>query len=165
MIFHRAKPISRVFSAYAPNTNIRVSGLGCGHGAFLYFLQKAGYQDVHGVDGSAEQVALAHRLRIPAVEQQEIGLDLATVKDETVMYCSTGCFRASTRRSCLICWMKCLKYSRPGAKCIAHVPNASGLYGMQIRYGDLTHEMAFTPRSAQQAFSTVGFHPIQCFEY
>jgi hypothetical protein len=25
------------------------------------------------------------------------------------------------------------------------VPNAEGLYGMRIRYGDLTHEQAFTP--------------------
>ena len=53
---------------------------------------------------------------------------------------------------------------RTGGKCIAHVPNACGLYGMQVRYGDLTHEMAFTPQSARQVFSTVGFQYIQCFE-
>ena len=57
-----------------------------------------------------------------------------------------------------------LRVLRPGGKCIAHVPNGTGLYGMRIRCGDLTHELAFTRRSAQQLFSTIGFRDTQCFE-
>ena len=53
---------------------------------------------------------------------------------------------------------------KPGGRCIAHVPNAEGLYGMRIRYGDLTHESAFTPKSAQQLFTTLGFRSVECFE-
>jgi 2-polyprenyl-3-methyl-5-hydroxy-6-metoxy-1,4-benzoquinol methylase len=33
--------------------------LGCGHGAFIYFLREAGYTNVVGVDKSPEQVAEA----------------------------------------------------------------------------------------------------------
>jgi cyclopropane fatty-acyl-phospholipid synthase-like methyltransferase len=32
----------------------------------------------------------------------------------------------------------------PGGVCLVHVPNAEGLYGMRIRYGDFTHELAFS---------------------
>jgi 2-polyprenyl-3-methyl-5-hydroxy-6-metoxy-1,4-benzoquinol methylase len=53
---------------------------------------------------------------------------------------------------------------KPGGRCIAHVPNAEGLFGMRIRYGDLTHENAFTPKSAQQVFRTIGFEEVICHE-
>jgi hypothetical protein len=53
---------------------------------------------------------------------------------------------------------------RPDGRCIASMPNAEGLFGMRVRYGDLTHETAFTPRSANQAFSSVGFRTVQCSE-
>ena len=148
-----------------PNRNVRILDLGCGHGAFLYFLQQAGYQDIHGVDVSAEQVALAHRLGISSVEQQDIALYLTSVEEETVdVVLLMDVLEHLSRQELFDMLDKVFRILRPGGKCISHVPNASGLYGMQVRYGDLTHEMAFTPQSARQAFSTVGFHHIQCFE-
>ena len=53
---------------------------------------------------------------------------------------------------------------KPGGRCIAHVPNAEGLFGMRIRYGDMTHENAFTPKSAHQLFTTIGFEKVECHE-
>jgi hypothetical protein len=52
----------------------------------------------------------------------------------------------------------------PGGVCLAHVPNAEGLHGMRIRYGDFTHESAFTPQSADQIFRTIGFSAVQAYE-
>jgi len=52
----------------------------------------------------------------------------------------------------------------PGGKLITHIPNAEGLFGMRIRYGDLTHVRAFTPRSVRQLLTTVGFETIVLFE-
>lgn len=148
-----------------PNKNIRILDLGCGHGAFLYFLQQAGYRNIQGVEASPEQVALAHRFGITAVEQKDIGLYLATVKDETAdVVLLIDVLEHLTRQELFDMLDEVFRILHPGGKCIVHVPNASGLYGMQVRYGDLTHEMAFTPQSARQVFSTVGFHHIQCFE-
>jgi 2-polyprenyl-3-methyl-5-hydroxy-6-metoxy-1,4-benzoquinol methylase len=158
--------IQRVIRQHiTPNRNIRILDLGCGHGAFLYFLQQAGYQDIHGVDVSAEQVEVANRFGIPGVEQQEIGSYLTTVEDETVdVVLLMDVLEHVARPELFDMLDEVFRILRPGGKCIVHVPNASGLYGMQVRYGDLTHELAFTPRSAQQAFSTVGFRHIHCSE-
>ena len=35
---------------------------------------------------------------------------------------------------------------------------------MKIRYGDFTHELAFTPKSASQVFRVAGFREVRCFE-
>jgi hypothetical protein len=53
---------------------------------------------------------------------------------------------------------------RKGGACVAHVPNAEGLYGMRVRYSDMTHERAFAPKSAGQLFRTIGFNDVQCLE-
>ncbi|MNC85900.1 hypothetical protein D3C83_15190 [compost metagenome] len=57
-----------------------------------------------------------------------------------------------------------LRILRPGGCCLAHLPNAEGLFGMRIRYGDFTHEQAFTARSSTQVFRAAGFAAVQCFE-
>jgi SAM-dependent methyltransferase len=42
--------------------DISILDLGCGYGALIYFLKKAGYTYLKGVDFSQEQVDLAHEL-------------------------------------------------------------------------------------------------------
>lgn len=148
-----------------PTRNIRILDLGCGHGAFLYFLQQAGYHNIYGVDVSAEQVALAHKFGLTAVEQANIISYLASIDDETAdVILLMDVLEHLTRSDLFDTLDELFRVLRSGGKCIAHVPNAEGLYGMRIRYGDLTHETAFTPKSGQQLFSTVGFQSIQCFE-
>ena len=46
------------------NKDIRIVEIGCGHGAFQYFIQKFGYKNSIGVDGSQEQVNLSKKLNI-----------------------------------------------------------------------------------------------------
>src|SRR5215470_19771301 len=48
--------------------------------------------------------------------------------------------------------------------CIARVPNAEGWYGMRVRYGDMTNEMAFTPGSARRIFHAIAFSTVACYE-
>jgi hypothetical protein len=47
---------------------------------------------------------------------------------------------------------------------VIHVPNAEGLFGMRIRYGDMTHENCFTQQSIKQLLNVCGFKTIECFE-
>ena len=52
----------------------------------------------------------------------------------------------------------------PGGLCVGHAPNAGGIFGSMIRYGDLTHEQAFTPSSIRQMFRSLGYAEAESFE-
>jgi SAM-dependent methyltransferase len=148
-----------------PSRAIRILDLGCGHGAFLYFLKQAGYQDIQGVDRSPQQVNLAKRLGITGIQQSEIAGYIASVEAGTVdVVLLMDILEHLTRQELFDTLDEVFRILRPGGKCIGHVPNASGLYGMYVRYGDLSHELAFTPQSIHQLFSMIGFYRIQCFE-
>lgn len=165
--FSRRKPYIRtVIGQHVPaDRSLAILDLGCGSGIYLYFLQQAGYHHVYGVDISAEQVALAHALGITAVEQAEINSYLASVDSQTVdLVLLMDVLEHLTRQQLFDVLSEVFRILRSGGKCIAHVPNAEGIYGMRIRYGDLSHELAFTPKSGQQAFVTAGFRDVQCFE-
>jgi hypothetical protein len=45
---------------------------------------------------------------------------------------------------------------QPGGSLIAVVPNAKGLFGAQVRFADITHELSFTPTSVAQLCAVVG---------
>ena len=65
--------IKKLISDHIPaDQTLEIVDLGCGHGVYVYFLKKAGYKNVSGVDISQEQVELAHSLGIQEVVQGEI---------------------------------------------------------------------------------------------
>jgi len=68
----------------------RILDLGCGHGAFIYFLREAGYTDVVGVDKSPEQVAEAKRLGIDGVHEADLWDDRSPVSVPVNMRVSVG---------------------------------------------------------------------------
>jgi SAM-dependent methyltransferase len=158
--------LTHIIAKHFPaDRNVRVLDLGCGHGAFLYFLNRSGYEDVYGIDISQEQIEFAHRLGITKarlgkleeflVEQGDCCVDVVLAMDV---------LEHLTKQE-LFCALEAIRrVLKPHGVCIAHVPNAEGLYGMRIRYGDMTHEQAFTPGSARQIFRTIGFNEVQCYE-
>jgi 2-polyprenyl-3-methyl-5-hydroxy-6-metoxy-1,4-benzoquinol methylase len=50
---------------------------------------------------------------------------------------------------------------RPGGRFIIQTINAENPWGLALLYGDLTHEIAFTPGSLAVALRTVGFAEYQ----
>lgn len=53
---------------------------------------------------------------------------------------------------------------RPGGRWIIHTVNGESPFFGRIRYGDFTHEMAFTRESMSQLLLSSGFERVQCFE-
>jgi 2-polyprenyl-3-methyl-5-hydroxy-6-metoxy-1,4-benzoquinol methylase len=148
-----------------PDREARILDLACGHGAYLYFLLSAGYTNVAGVDVSSEQVSLAHKLGIGEVECGDILSFLRNGQNASVdVVLMIDVLEHLTSEEMFEILDQVFRVLRSGGTCIAHVPNAEGLYGMRVRYGDLTHERAFAPRSAEQLFRTTGFLDVICFE-
>lgn len=47
---------------------------------------------------------------------------------------------------------------------IIHVPNGAGVFGSKVRYGDFTHQSAYTSKSIHQILYACCFQSIQVFE-
>jgi 2-polyprenyl-3-methyl-5-hydroxy-6-metoxy-1,4-benzoquinol methylase len=163
-VFAPFAPQTRHFIArYVPSDrNARIVDLGCGDGLLLHFLLEAGYRQVSGIDVSSEQIARAHALGLFEARRGDIDSCLASAGDQSLdVVLLIDVLEHLTRDQLFAVLDSVARVLRPGGVSIAHVPNAEGLYGMRVRYGDLTHEQAFTARSMSQAFAAVGFQSIR----
>jgi SAM-dependent methyltransferase len=57
----------------------------------------------------------------------------------------------------------CRTALRPGGIVIVQVPNAESPFFGRIRYGDFTHELAFTQSSLAQLFNVIGFEDLRVY--
>lgn len=143
----------------------RILDIGCGHGALLYYLRRAGYAYVRGVDGSREQVDLAHRLGVDGVEAGDASEFLRSCEDGSAdVVCLFDVLEHLTRQEAFDLLTEVRRVLTPAGVCIGHVPNAAAIFGSRIRYGDITHEQAFTANSVSQMFRSLGFATVQCYE-
>ncbi|MGC2298192.1 MAG: class I SAM-dependent methyltransferase, partial [Acidobacteriaceae bacterium] len=135
------------------------------HGALLYFLGRQGYSNVHGVDGSREQVEFARQLGIAGVELGDAESFVRSRESESAdVVALFDVLEHLTRQEAFDLLTEVRRVLAPGGICIGHVPNAGGIFGARIRYGDLTHEQAFTASSVRQMFGALRFGKTECFE-
>ncbi|MCK9187956.1 bifunctional 2-polyprenyl-6-hydroxyphenol methylase/3-demethylubiquinol 3-O-methyltransferase UbiG [Acidithiobacillus sp.] len=150
---------------FPENTHAAILELGCGHGTLLYALQQAGYRNARGVDGSPEQVGAARRLGIQGVSEGNV-MDVlretsAASQDVVVAFDLIEHFTKVELVGLIDAVHRVLK---PDGRWIIHVPNAEGPFGSRMRYGDYTHELAFTRQSLAQVLLSSGFSGVRCFE-
>lgn len=143
----------------------RIFELGCGFGALIYQARALGYTNIQGVDVSPEQVAGSQRLGIPGVTQGDLFDTLKNIADgsldavvtidviehlnkQELMGFADEVFRVLTINGC---W-------------ISHQPNAASPFFGRSRYGDLTHELAYTADSIRQLVLAIGFTDVHCYE-
>lgn len=158
--------INHIIARHVPvDRNIRILDLGCGAGGMIYWLKKAGYVNVSGVDASPEMVDAAVKAGIKEVKLGDLQTELKMSVDNSVDVIIVMDVLEHMGREVLfeIC-DDIFRVLRPGGRIIAHVPNAEGIFGSRIRYGDLTHELAFTSYSIRQILGTIGFGEIKCYE-
>lgn len=147
------------------NRNAAILDLGCGQGALIYLARQAGYRNLRGVDGSPEQVSAAKKLCIEGIEQGDAMEILKKEPSETVDCLITFDLIEHFNRDELISLVDAAHrvLSRKG-RWIIHTPNAESPFSMRVRYGDLTHEIAFTRISLSQLLYSSGFSLVHCYE-
>jgi len=165
--FKSRKPyLTRLVRRYFPSDReATILDLGCGHGILIYFARLAGYRNTTGVDTSAEQVEEAKRLGIEGVVSGDVMETLRSLPDASQdAVIAIDVIEHMRKDEVLALADEVMRTLKPGGRWIIHAPNAvSPLFGM-IRYGDYTHEQAFTPRSITQLLLTTGFRRVECFE-
>jgi 2-polyprenyl-3-methyl-5-hydroxy-6-metoxy-1,4-benzoquinol methylase len=143
----------------------RILDLGCGHGAFIYFLREAGYTNVVGVDKSPEQVAEAKRLGIDGVHEADLWETLQQSADASYDVVITfDVIEHFNKEELLPLVDGVQRILRSGGRWVIHTPNGDSPFAGRIRYGDFTHEMAFTRTSISQVLLSSGFVKVVCRE-
>jgi SAM-dependent methyltransferase len=150
---------------FPPDRDATVIDLGCGHGALVYLAREAGYRNVTGVDLSREQVAEAQRLGIEGVVQGDLMDTLGSLPDDSQDAVVAFDVIEHFRRDELLPFVdEVRRVLKPGGRWIIHTPNGESPFFGRIRYGDITHEQAFTSVSIGQLLLSSGFSAVRCFE-
>lgn len=162
----RAPHLNKLIRVHFPSDrNAAILDLGCGHGALVYFAQKAGYSDVTGVDRSPQQVAEAKRLGIEGVIEGDLMETLQSLADGSQdMVIAFDVIEHFMKNELIYFIDEVHRVLRKGGKWIIHIPNAESPFAGRIRYGDFTHELAFTRVSITQLLKSSGFSLVTCHE-
>lgn len=163
---NRRRVLDRMVAKHFPSDkSTKIIDLGCGYGTALYVAKENGYRNVEGVDLSPEMVEAAHALGNTEVKQGDLLPYLHTVEAGSVgLVMILDVLEHLERQELFDTLSEIARILKPGGRLIAHIPNAQGIFGSNIRYGDVTHELAFTPTSCRQMLSVHGFKNIECFE-
>lgn len=161
------RDMARIYGHYLggwlpADRGVPVLDLGCGEGRFLSFLQAMGFEKITGVDRSPLQVDRSRR-RCPGAELL-LG-DASNVLRERPstfgVILAIDVFEHLNRNELMELLELSLASLKPGGILISQVPNGASPFCSQIRYGDLTHELAFTPESLGHVLRVAGFEAIE----
>jgi 2-polyprenyl-3-methyl-5-hydroxy-6-metoxy-1,4-benzoquinol methylase len=141
----------------------RILDVACGGGKLLQFYLDAGYTDVHGVDVSPEQVALARQVT-PSVTQANV-LEYLAGQVERFDFISGLDIVEHFRKDEVLAFLDlCHAALKPGGRLVLQTPNAESPWGTHHRYNDLTHELGFNPNALSRLLALVGFDAIEARE-
>lgn len=139
--------------------------LGCSAGYFLWMAGKCGFADLTGVDISPDQVTLAKQA---CPKAQIIMADVQEVLAQSPSHYGliTGFDFIEHLRKDELFPVLDIVYTAlcPGGRVIFQTPNAESPWGMKIRYGDFTHELAVSPQGLQSLLAVVGLGDYQARE-
>lgn len=150
---------------FPPDRNAAILDLGCGSGALVHYAREEGYRQIWGIDRSREQISLALARGLTDLREGDLFETLRQIPDQSQdCVVSLDVLEHFTKDEAVQIVDGVARILRPEGKWIIHVPNSEGLFGARIRYGDFTHELAFTSDSLRQLLCSSGFRDVTCYE-
>lgn len=144
--------------------DISILDLACGHGALIFCLKELGYNNIRGIDISPEQVDLAHKFGLNEIQCLDM-MNFLLHQEDTYDAIFLMDILEHLNKNELIAFLESINKSlKKNGIVVIHVPNGEGIFGMRIRYGDITHENCFTSMSISQVLRASGTFSIKCFE-
>ncbi len=139
----------------------RILEVGCGYGAFIYFLQAEAYRNAEGVDISQEQVQEAHRLGVSNVVCADAREFLGGRPDRYECVVAIDFLEHFPKQEVLGVLEAIHKSLKSGGTLVIQSPNGDGPFAGRYRYWDFTHEFALTATSARQILVAAGFSDVR----
>jgi 2-polyprenyl-3-methyl-5-hydroxy-6-metoxy-1,4-benzoquinol methylase len=143
-----------------PRRDAAILDVGCGNGPLLWFLQRQGYTNVHGVDVSPEQLGVARSLGLSQVEQVEAREYLLAHRAEFDVIMAFDVLEHLAKDEVLAFLDAVNDALKVGGWVVIHTANGEGPFGTRYLYGDFTHQTAFTARSIDQLLGEAGLSDI-----
>lgn len=140
-----------------------IADVGCGCGMFLYLLRQSGYTDLHGVDISSEQVALARQVCDDVREGDAIEY-LEARPGEFAFISALDLIEHFRKDEVLRFLDACHEALVPGGRLVLQTPNAESPWGLMHRYHDFTHEVCFDPNCLLRLLNVCGFSGVRARE-
>ena len=145
---------------FPKESSAKIAEVACGNGKLLHLLRELGYTNLYGVDVSADQVASARQV-VPTIDHGN-ALDWLTERREVFDLLIALDFIEHLHRHEAIRFLHlCQAALRPGGRLVLQTPNADSPFGLQMRYGDLTHEWAFSANQLGRLLKRTGFGSIE----
>ncbi len=162
----RAPYLKKIIRDHFPqNKEANILELGCGHGAFIHFMRSMGYENIFGVDISSDQVIAAREMGIKGIMKGDLMGFLTTQSANSQDIVISFDVIEHFKKNELIPFIdEVHRVLRKSGMWIIHAPNGESPFFGRIRYGDFTHEQAFTRNSISQILLLSGFSDVQCFE-
>jgi SAM-dependent methyltransferase len=126
-------------------------------------LREAGYHNVCGVDVSPEAVAIAKGKGQNVVEA-DIRKFLSEVKDGFDLICAFDILEHFRKDEVLDLLELMCRSLKPRGVLLLQTPNAVSPWASHYRYGDLTHELIFSPECVASTLRLSGFKDIEVRE-
>lgn len=143
--------------------NAKCLDLGCGAGQFLHALRSAGYTDVIGVDASAESVSIT-RSKGFTVVQADLRDYLQQCSDSFDVISAFDLIEHLGKDEILGALRLIRERLKPGGTFIVQTPNGLSPWASHYRYGDLTHELIFSPECIESTLRLTGFADVEIRE-
>lgn len=149
----------------AVSKQAHILDLACGYGEVVYFFENKGFENIKGVEISEELVALSKKLGVKNVMHGDIYDYLNTVADKSIQVFVMKDIIEHFEVEELTIMLKAMKSKlADNGFIIGHAPNGSGIFGMLIRYNDLTHKIAYTRKSLEQLSRICGYSRTEVYE-
>lgn len=141
--------------------NAAIFDMGCGSGSLLQALKDAGFQQLMGMDVSAEQVEMAHSL---GVKEIVLGDAMAYLREHPAAFqLITGMdiIEHFTKDELVELLQLIQSALKPGGRAIFRTPNMDAPMATVFSQGDFTHENYLNASSAQQVMLACGYPQVE----
>jgi 2-polyprenyl-3-methyl-5-hydroxy-6-metoxy-1,4-benzoquinol methylase len=145
------------------NKAAKILDVGCGNGSIVWWLQQRGYTAAAGIDISQEQIAIGQELGvqnlvcgdlIPFLQKHAGTYGFIIARDVLEHFTKTEVVQIVQSINTALA---------PSGHLLIHVPNGESPFGGRVRYGDFTHELAFTTNTVTQLGKEYGFAAVQVY--
>lgn len=139
----------------------RIIDLGCGLGHFLFFLKRAGYKNILGVDVGTEAINFCRQKDLPVTED-EICHFLTNLQEPVDLFILNDVLEHQTKDNMWRMLELMRSKLKTGGAVLIKVPNMGNpLLGNDGRYIDITHEVGFDQHSFKQTLLMANFRDVK----